>query len=118
MPKESDQSQRIMHSQSEDEQKIKNENQTINGKNNFNCKNKNRFKLIKNRNKNEINKTNLFLNAELPRSRFYTPDLYIGLQIEIMSLQYIKSKLHLERVNQVTVMEDPKFYFFNFVFSL
>ena len=77
MPRESDQSQRIMHSQSEDEQKIKYENQTINGKNNFNCKNKNRFKLIKNRfkliknrNKNEINKTNLFLNAELPRSRF------------------------------------------------
>ena len=35
------QSQRIMKSQPDDEQEIKNENQTINGKTNFNCKNKN-----------------------------------------------------------------------------
>ena len=64
------QSQRIMKSQPDDEQEIKNENQTINGKNNFNCKNKNRFQFIKNRNKKEIHKRNLFLNAKLPRSRF------------------------------------------------
>ena len=86
MPKESDQSQRIMTSQSE--QEIKNENQTINGKNNFNCKNKNRFQFIKNRDFKEINKANLFLNAELPRSRFLTPDLYRL----AMSLQFVISQ--------------------------
>ena len=86
MPKESDQSQRIMTSQSE--QEIKNENQTINGKNNFNCKNKNRFQFIKNRDFKEINKTNLFLNAELPRSRFLTSDLYRL----AMSLQFVTSQ--------------------------
>ena len=88
MPKESDQSQRIMTSQSE--QEIKNENQTINGKNNFNfnCKNKNRFQFIKNRDLKEINKTNLFLNAELPRSRFLTPDLYrLAMSLQFVILQ-------------------------------